>query len=184
MFFSSSSSFSFFSRSDFGSSLSSGNLGARARAGMEAAQQERSRAHAGEPGFASSGVAMRSASCGAALAQTLSADTVEPGQANMPVQWTDHIMNDMQWRTMPWVFAMLAAHPEGWTHKHHYGKCSQSCPCCRAHNAEDMASGCFVCHQGFKCAQVSRRAQQALCEVPRHSASVLPRPFTGGPLAP
>ena len=48
----------------------------------EAAQQERSRAHAGEPGSASSGVAVRSASCGPALAQTLSADTVEPGSAS------------------------------------------------------------------------------------------------------
>ena len=48
----------------------------------EAAQQERSRAHAGEPGSASSGVAVRSASRGPALAQTLSADTVEPGSAS------------------------------------------------------------------------------------------------------
>ena len=48
----------------------------------EAAQQERSRAHAGEPGSASSGVAVRSASHGPALAQTLSADTVEPGSAS------------------------------------------------------------------------------------------------------
>ena len=69
--------------------------------------------------------------------------------------------------TMPWVIAMLASHPEGWTHKRHYGMCSQSCPCCRAANPEDMASGCSVCRQGFIFAQVSRRAQQALCEVPR-----------------
>ena len=48
----------------------------------EAAQQERSRAHAGEPGSASSGVAVRSASRGPALAQPLSADTVEPGSAS------------------------------------------------------------------------------------------------------
>ena len=48
----------------------------------EAAQQERSRAHAGEPGSASSGVAVRSASRGPALAQTSSADTVEPGSAS------------------------------------------------------------------------------------------------------
>ena len=48
----------------------------------EAAQQERSRAHAGEPGSASSGVAVWSASRGPALAQTLSADTVEPGSAS------------------------------------------------------------------------------------------------------
>ena len=48
----------------------------------EAAQQERSRAHAGEPSSASSGVAVRSASRGPALAQTLSADTVEPGSAS------------------------------------------------------------------------------------------------------
>ena len=48
----------------------------------EAAQQERSRAHAGEPSSASSGVAVRSASRGPALAQTLSADTVEPGPAS------------------------------------------------------------------------------------------------------
>ena len=48
----------------------------------EAAQQERSRAHAGEPGSASSGVAVRSASRGPALAQTSSADTVEPGFAS------------------------------------------------------------------------------------------------------
>ena len=48
----------------------------------EAAQQERSRAHAGEPGSASSGVAVWSASRGPALAQTFSADTVEPGSAS------------------------------------------------------------------------------------------------------
>ena len=48
----------------------------------EAAQQERSRAHAGEPGSASSGVAVWSASRGPALAQTFSADTVEPGPAS------------------------------------------------------------------------------------------------------
>ena len=48
----------------------------------EAVQQERSRAHAGEPGSASSGAAVRSASCAPALAQTLSADTVEPGSAS------------------------------------------------------------------------------------------------------
>ena len=46
------------------------------------AQQERSRAHAGEPGSASSGAAVRSASHGPALAQTLSADTVEPGSGS------------------------------------------------------------------------------------------------------
>ena len=48
----------------------------------KAAQQERSRADAGEPGSASSGVVVRSASRGPALAQTLSADTVEPGSAS------------------------------------------------------------------------------------------------------
>ena len=48
----------------------------------EAAQQERSRAHAGEPGSASSGVALWAASRGPALAQTFSADTVEPGPAS------------------------------------------------------------------------------------------------------
>ena len=46
------------------------------------ARQERSRAHAGEPGSASSGVAVWSASRGPALAQTFSADTVEPGSAS------------------------------------------------------------------------------------------------------
>ena len=48
----------------------------------EAAQQERSRAHAGEPGSASSGVAVGSASRAPALAQTLTVDTVEPGSAS------------------------------------------------------------------------------------------------------
>ena len=48
----------------------------------EAAQQERSRAHAGEPGSASSGVAVRSSSREPALAQTLNADMVETGSAS------------------------------------------------------------------------------------------------------
>ena len=56
----------------------------------EAAQQERSRAHAGEPGSASSGVAVRSASRGPALAQTLSADTVEPGSASSSQAQASH----------------------------------------------------------------------------------------------
>ena len=49
------------------------------------AQQERSRAHAGEPGSASSPPAPASPPpewTGPALAQTLSADTVEPGSAS------------------------------------------------------------------------------------------------------
>ena len=54
------------------------------RAGVlsRSVQQERSRAHAGESGSASFGVAVWSASRGPALAQTLSADTVEPGSAS------------------------------------------------------------------------------------------------------
>ena len=48
----------------------------------EASQQERSRADAGEPGSASSSVAVESASRGPAHAQTLSADTVESGSAS------------------------------------------------------------------------------------------------------
>lgn len=47
-----------------------------------AAQQERSRAVAGEPGSASSGVAVRSALRGPAFAQTLSAETEEQGSAS------------------------------------------------------------------------------------------------------
>ena len=83
--------------------------------------------------------------------------------------------------TMAWVFAMLAAHPEGWTRRRHYGMCGLVlCPCCRAEDPEDTASGCWVCRQGFIFAQASRPAQQALRGVPRHSAWVLPHPLTCG----
>ena len=48
----------------------------------EAAQQQRSRAHAGEPGSASSSLAVPSASRGLAPTQTSSAHAGEPGSAN------------------------------------------------------------------------------------------------------
>jgi len=48
-------------------------------------------------------------------------------------------------------------HPVPWSVKHHYGRCGQSCVCCRAHNADDVEwSGCDVCHLGWLMTIVTR----------------------------
>lgn len=37
------------------------------------------------------------------------------------------------------------SHPNGWSSERHYGICSQSCPCCRAHVDGNTIGACSIC---------------------------------------
>ena len=56
------------------------------------------------------------------------------------------------------IVAYNTDHPRGarWDHRQHYGRCGQSCPCCRAMNAEDAMGCCESCHDFVQILAVSK----------------------------
>lgn len=43
------------------------------------------------------------------------------------------------------VTNLTNSHPNGWSPERHYGRCSQSCPCCRAHVDGNTIGACSIC---------------------------------------
>ena len=62
------------------------------------------------------------------------------------------------------IICLLGTHPDPWTPEKHWGRCGQSCACCRAYNEEDWPSGCFICNQMWDLTTFNRLWRDRTCK--------------------
>ena len=79
----------------------------------------------------------------------------QPGSANTATQRTVAIPHD----ALLVILAYVGAHGQKWTAKNHYGRCSQSCLCCRA-EARAGFGECWECEDLRELKATSQQMRQ------------------------